>query len=284
VSLGIAALDRSPSGAVWRAASYGVIVIFLLWVLIPIATVFLNSFKPQTAIFTRTPDLSFVPTLEHYQSVLGEGSYARQLVTSTIVALGTTVLSLLIGTPAAYALSRLRFLGADWLFRAFLFARMVPAVALVVPMFVLLQQAGLKNTDLGLILTHTSFALPLVVWMMHSFFAELPREIEEAALVDGASRWLIFLLIALPLTMPGLAVTAVLVIFFSWNEFLFALVLTGPATQTMPIGVSSFIGTVSVNWGGSSAAAVLAMLPMFIIGLFIQRFLVRGLAMGAVKG
>jgi multiple sugar transport system permease protein len=161
---------------------------------------------------------------------------------------------------------------------------MVPAVALVVPMFVLLQTTGLKNTHLGLMLTHTSFALPLVVWMMHSFFSELPRELEEAAVVDGASRLQAFLLVALPLVLPGLAVTAVLTVFFSWNEFLFALVLTGPQTQTVPIGVSAFIGTVSVDWGGSSAAAVIAMIPMFVIGLGIQRFLVRGLAMGAVKG
>jgi multiple sugar transport system permease protein len=265
-------------------AAYGIVGLFLLWVMVPIATVFLNSIKPATAIFTRTPALSFTPTLAHYASVLADGRFPHQLLNSAIVAAGTTILSMLIGTPAAYALSRIRFRGRDWWFRAFLLARIVPAVALVVPMFVLLQKSGLKNTYLGLILTHTSFALPLVVWMLHSFFQELPRELDEAAIIDGANRWVSFLRVALPLTLPGLAVTAVLTVFFSWNEFLFALVLTGPATQTMPIGVSSFIGTVSVNWGGSSAAAVLAMLPMFAIGLAIQRFLVRGLAMGAVKG
>jgi multiple sugar transport system permease protein len=279
-----AAFAHVPNERRWRIAAYVVVVLFLVWVLVPIATVFLNSFKPTTSIFTRLPDFNFIPTLEHYRDVLEEGRFPRQLLNSAIVAIGTTILSLLIGTPAAYALARVRFPGQRWWFRAFLLARMVPAVALVVPMFVVLQQTGLKNTYAGLIITHTSFALPLVVWMMHSFFQELPRELEEAAIVDGASRWLAFLLVALPLTLPGLAVTAVLTIFFSWNEFLFALVLTGPATQTMPIGVSSFIGTVSVNWGGSSAAAVLAMAPMFIIGLAIQRFLVRGLAMGAVKG
>lgn len=279
--------DRNGGGRPtrkWRIASYVVIVLFLIWVLVPILTVFLNSFKPATAIFTRTPDFNFTPTLEHYRGVFAESNFAHQILNSTIVALGTTGLSMLLGTPAAYALARIHFRGSAFWFRVFLFARMVPAVALVVPMFVLLQKTGLKNTYFGLILTHTSFALPLVIWMMHSFFQELPRELEEAAIVDGASRWLAFVLIALPLTMPGLAVTAVLVIFFSWNEFLFALVLTGPATQTVPIGVSAFIGSVSVDWGGSSAAAVIAMLPMFLIGLAIQRFLVRGLSMGAVKG
>lgn len=268
----------------WRITSYVVILLFLVWVLVPILTVFLNSFKPATAIFTRTPDFAFSPTLDHYRGVLKNSNFPLQIMNSTIVALGTTLLSMLLGTPAAYALARIRFPGSGFWFRVFLFARMVPAVALVVPMFVVLQKSGLKNTYFGLILTHTSFALPLVIWMMHSFFQELPRELEEAAIVDGASRWLAFLLVALPLTLPGLAVTAVLVIFFSWNEFLFALVLTGPSTQTVPIGVSAFIGSVSVDWGGSSAAAVIAMLPMFLIGLAIQRFLIRGLAMGAVKG
>jgi multiple sugar transport system permease protein len=268
----------------WRIASYIVVLLFLVWVIAPIATVFLNSFKPATAIFTRIPDLNFTPTLEHYAGVLAQGSFPHQIVNSTIVALGATLLSIFVGTPAAYALARIPFRGSRWWFRGFLFARMVPAVALVVPMFVLLQQTGLKNTYFGLMLTHTSFALPLVVWMMHAFFQELPREVEEAAVIDGATRFQAFRLVALPLAVPGLAVTAVLTIFFSWNEFLFALVLSGPATQTVPIGVSAFVGTVSVDWGGSSAAAVIAMIPMFIIGFAIQPFLVRGLAFGAVKG
>jgi multiple sugar transport system permease protein len=268
----------------WRIASYVVVLVFLLWVIAPIATVFLNSLKPATAIFTRVPDLNFTPTLEHYAGVLARGSFPGQIANSTIVALGATALSIFFGTPAAYALARIPFQGSGWWFGCFLFARMVPAVALVVPMFVLLQQVGLKNTHFGLMLTHTSFALPLVVWMMHSFFQELPRELEEAAVIDGATRFQAFRLVALPLALPGLAVTAVLTIFFSWNEFLFALVLSGPTTQTVPIGVSAFVGSVSVDWGASSAAAVIAMIPMFAIGLAIQPFLVRGLAFGAVKG
>jgi multiple sugar transport system permease protein len=161
---------------------------------------------------------------------------------------------------------------------------MAPAISLIAPVFILLQQLGLRNTISGLILAHTSFTLPLVVWLMHGFFQELPVELDEAAIMDGANRWRAFASIALPLTLPGLAVTGILVIFFSWNEFPFALVLTGGPTQTVPIGVSSFVGTLSVDWGASSAAAVLAMFPMFAMGLAIQRFLVRALAMGAVKG
>lgn len=257
---------------------------YVAWVLVPILTVAMNSFKPATEIFTELPNLVFEPTFDHYRGVFANSDFPRQIMNSAIIALGTTILSIGLGTPAAYALARIRFPGASWWLRLFLFARMVPAVALVIPMFVVMQQSGLKNTYAGLMLTHTSFALPLVIWMMHSFFMELPKEIEEAAIVDGCRRWQVFLKVALPLTTPGLAVTAVLTVFFSWNEFLFALVLTGPNTSTVPIGVSAFIGSVSVDWGGSSAAAVIAMIPMFVIGLAIQRFLVRGLAMGAVKG
>jgi multiple sugar transport system permease protein len=123
-----------------------------------------------------------------------------------------------------------------------------------------------------------------VIWMMRSFFEDVPIELEEAARVDGATRWGAFMRVALPLVAPGLAASGILCLLFSWNEFLFALILSGPDTQTMPIGVSNFIGTVSIDWGGSSAAAILAMIPIFILGLSVQRFLVRGLTMGAVKG
>jgi multiple sugar transport system permease protein len=151
-------------------------------------------------------------------------------------------------------------------------------------MFVIFNQLHLTGSYLALILAHTSFNLPIVIWMMRSFFEDLPPELEEAALVDGSSRFGAFTRVALPLASPGMAATAVLCLLFSWNEFLFALVLSGSATKTVPIGVSSFIGTVSVDWGGSSAAAIVALVPIFILGLAAQRFLVRGLTFGGVKG
>ena len=151
-------------------------------------------------------------------------------------------------------------------------------------MFVIFNQLHLTGSFLALILAHTSFNLPIVIWMMRSFFEDLPPELEEAALVDGSSRWGAFVRVALPLASPGMAATAVLCLLFSWNEFLFALVLSGSNTKTVPIGVSSFIGTVSVDWGGSSAAAIVALVPIFILGMAAQRFLVRGLTFGGVKG
>lgn len=268
----------------WIVGCYIVIGIFLVWVLVPILTVAVNSFKQPSDIFTSTPQLFFAPTLDNYLKVFGELDFLQYLVNSLLVGVGSTALSLVLGVPFAYSLARLPVRGREWWARAILFTRMVPAVALVVPMFVLFQQLQLTGSFLALILAHTTFNLPIVIWMMRSFFEDLPRELEEAALVDGSSQLGAFVRIALPLASPGMTATAVLCMLFSWNEFLFALVLSGQDTKTVPIGVSSFIGTVSIDWGGSSAAAIVAIIPIFILGLGAQRFLVRGLTFGGVKG
>jgi multiple sugar transport system permease protein len=268
----------------WVVGSYVVVAVFLVVVLVPIVTVAVNSFKTPTDIFARDFSPFFTPTLENYAKVLGQLDFSQNLINSAIVAIGSTALSLLLGVPFAYALARLPVRGREGWARFILFTRMVPAVALVVPLFVIFQQAHLTGSYLALILAHTTFNLPIVIWMMRSFFEDLPVELEEAAMVDGARRWEAFVRIALPLASPGIAATAVLCLLFSWNEFLFALVLSGSGTKTVPIGVSSFIGTVSVDWGGSSAAAVIALIPIFILGLLAQRFLVRGLTFGGVKG
>lgn len=268
----------------WVIGCYIVIAIFLIWVLVPVLTVAINSFKTPDEIFTSTPQLSFTPTLQNYAKVFGELNFAQYLFNSVVVAFGSTALSLIFGVPFAYALARLPVPGREWWARIILFSRMVPAVALVVPIFVLFDQLHLTGSYLAIILAHTTFNLPIVIWMMRSFFEELPPELEEAALVDGAGRFGAFWRIAIPLASPGMAATAVLCVIFSWNEFLFALVLSGQNTETVPVGVSSFIGSVSIDWGGSSAAAIIAIIPIFILGFAAQRFLVRGLTFGGVKG
>ncbi|MDQ1540908.1 MAG: multiple sugar transport system permease protein [Actinomycetota bacterium] len=268
----------------WHIASYVVIALFLVWVLVPILTVAVNSLKPPSAIFTAKPRLTFHATLKNYHKVLGDLDFMKYLVNSSIVAVGSTLLSLLVGVPAAYALARLPIPGREWWARGVLFTRMVPAVALIVPMFVVFDKLSLLGTYWALIAAHTTFCLPIVIWLMRSFFEDLPRELEESALVDGTGTFGAFVRVSLPLTAPGLGAAAILCLIFSWNEFLFALVLSGIHTETVPIGVASFVGSVSIDWGGSSAAAVLAMLPIFVLGLIAQRFLVRGLTLGAVKG
>ena len=268
----------------WVVGCYVVIGIFLIWVLVPVLTVAVNSLKIPADIFTTTPQLLFQPTFDNYAKVLGQLDFFQYIANSAIVGIGSTALSLALGVPFAYALARLPIPGRESWARFILFTRMVPAVALVVPMFALFNQLQLTGSYFALIAAHTTFNLPIVIWMMRSFFEDLPIELEEAALVDGTGRFGAFWRVALPLTTPGISATAVLCIIFSWNEFLFALVLSGQDTKTVPIGVASFIGTVSVDWGGSSAAAIVALIPIFVLGLLSQRFLVRGLTFGGVKG
>jgi multiple sugar transport system permease protein len=268
----------------WVYGCYAVVVLFLIWVLVPILQVALNSFKTENDIFTSTPRVTFHPTLTNYHTVFGQLAFLHYLLNSTIVAVGTTVMSLVVGVPGAYALARLPLPGREWWARGILFTRMAPAVALVVPIFVIFDRLQLLGTYWALILADTTFNLPIVVWLMRSFFEDVPVELEEAAVVDGTSRFGAFTRVALPVVAPGLAASAVLCLLFSWNEFLFALVLSNDQTQTVPIGVAGFVGTVSIDWGGSSAAAVIAMVPVFVLGLLAQRFLVRGLTLGAVKG
>ena len=260
------------------------VVVFALWAVLPIAIVVINSFKTTKSIFASSPTIFFSPTLANYRNVFSEVDFTRLLANSSIVALGTMALSLSLGVPAAYALARLKVKGREWWALGILFSRMVPAVVLVVPMYVIFVKLHLIGSYWAMIFADTTFNLPLVVWLMRSFFAEVPEELESAAQVDGCGRTGVFVRVALPLALPGLAATAILCLLFSWNEFLFALTLSGPSTQTVPLGVAGFVGTVSVDWGGSSAAAVVALLPVFALGLFAQRFLVRGLTMGAVKG
>lgn len=264
--------------------SYAVVLAYALWVLIPIFVIFQNSIKPTLMIFTIPPTWAFRPTLDHYFHILSEVHFQQFLVNSSVVAVSSCLLSLVAGSPAAYALARLPLRGRAGLAFLILFARMVPAFVLVVPLYTIFVFLHGINTYWAIVAAHVSFTLPVVIWMMRSFFEDVPIELEEAARVDGATRFGAFLRVALPLAAPGLVASGILCLLFSWNEFLFALILSGQDTQTMPIGVSNFIGTVSIDWGGSSAAAILAMIPIFILGLSVQRFLVRGLTMGAVKG
>ena len=283
----MATASRAPSRRrrnPWAIGCYAVVGVFVLWAVLPILIVAVNSFKATKDIFSSTPDLFFTPILGNYRDVFSEIDYTRLLANSSVVALGTMVLSLAVGVPAAYALARLDMRWREWWALGILFTRMVPAVVLVVPMYVIFVKIHLIGSYWAMIVADTTFNLPLVVWLMRSFFSEVPEELEAAAQVDGCSRVGVFARVALPLTLPGLAATAILCLLFSWNEFLFALTLSSTFTQTVPLGVAGFVGTVSVDWGGSSAAAVIALAPIFVLGLCAQRFLVRGLTMGAVKG
>lgn len=229
----------------------------------------------------------FDVTWEHYYDIFFVRPFGRYLWNSALVAAVSTLLALVFGVAAAYALARLP-MRRNWnrhLSFWILSTRMVPPIVTILPLFLLLRDVGLLNTRFSLILVYTGFNLPFVIWMMRGFFEELPAELEEAAWMDGSSRLRALVEIVLPLVAPGLAATAVFCLLIAWNEFLFALVLTQTdAAMTLPVGIAGRVTQYEIKWGAMSAAGVVAMVPVFLFALAVQRYLVRGLSLGAVKG
>jgi len=225
--------------------------------------------------------LIFTPTLENYKTVLHRNPFPQFTVNYLVVAVGSTMLGLVLGLPAAYSVARFRQTG---LALGILAARMAPGISYLIPWFILFTKLGLVDTYLALILTHLTVGLPLILWTMIGFFEDIPREVEEAALVDGCSIFGTFWRIALPLTRPGIAAAAILSFIFSWNNFLFSVILSGSQTRTLPVAVFNFMSYEEINWGGLTAAATLITLPVLVLVLFVQREIVRGLTLGAIKG
>jgi multiple sugar transport system permease protein len=271
-----------------RPAKYVIIALALLATLAPVYWMATISLKREVDQFAVPPKwFSFSPTLEHYTDAFVTRAFGQYLFNSLFVAVASTLCALVIGTFAAYALARIRLPRnldrhlALWI----LSTRMFPAIVTAVPLFLIMRDLRLVNTRLSLIIVYTAFNLPFVVWMMRGFFAELPRDLEEAAMVDGDSRMGAFRRIVLPLVAPGLAATAVFCLIVSWNEFLFALVLTQTdEAMTLPVGIAGRVTQYGIKWGAMSAAAVVAMVPILAFALSVQKYLVRGLSLGAVKG
>jgi len=271
-----------------RILRYGTVVTALVVTLVPIYWLVTISLKLEVDQFAVPPRwFWFSPTLEHYYDAFVNRSFGQYLLTSMIVAVGSTFCALVIGTLAAYSLARLRMPGglnrklSLWI----LSTRMFPPIVTAVPLFLMMRDLHLLNTRLSLIIIYTGFNLPFVVWMMRGFFAEVPRELEEAAMVDGDTRLGALRRVLLPLVAPGLAATAVFCLIISWNEFLFALLLTQTdAAMTLPVGIAGRVTQYEIKWGVMSAAGVVAMMPILVFALAVQRYLVRGLSLGAVKG
>ena len=271
-----------------RILKTGLLVLALVAALAPVYWMITISLKTEIDQFAIPPKwFAFTPTLQHYYDAFVTRSFGQYLLTSAIVAVVSTACALVIGTLAAYALARFRLPYnldrklALWI----LSTRMFPAIVTAVPLFLMMRDLRLLNTKLALIVVYTGFNLPFVVWMMRGFFAEVPRDLEEAALVDGDSRLGALVRVVLPLVTPGLAATAVFCLIVCWNEFLFALVLTQTdAAMTLPVGIAGRVTQYEIKWGVMSAAGVVAMVPILIFALAMQRYLVRGLSLGAVKG
>jgi multiple sugar transport system permease protein len=256
----------------------GVVLIVMLF---PFIWMILTAFRNQAQNTSPVPVWLFVPTLENFQAVIVGQNFLKFTMNSFIVAAAATGLGLVLGLPAAYAIARFRLRGlAAWV----LVSRIIPYITFLLPWFLVFTQLRLTGTYAALILTHLIITLPMIIWVMIAFFEDIPVELEEAALVDGLTRFGAFRRIAVPLVAPGVATATILSFIYSWNQFLFSLILAGPDTKTVPVAVFNFISYGSINFGGIAAAAVLITLPVVVLALFVQRHILRGLTGGGVKG
>ena len=260
------------------------LALLLLITLVPYVWIILSSLKRRADLLTTPPRWMFDPTIENYRQILIEKSFDTYLVNSLIVGLSSTLLAVSIGTLAAYGFSRFRIPAGQHLFFYILATRLGPPVAYALPMYLVFFKLGLLNLQAGVIIAHATFNLVLVVWMMKSFFDEVPREVEEAAYLDGCSHQQVFWSVALPLTYPGLVTVSIFVFIFSWNELLFALILSAGEMRTLTVMIPSLVLHTGTLWGEVAAASVLQSIPVLIFTFFIQKHLVRGPTFGAVKG
>lgn len=263
--------------------AYLLLGIVLVVFMTPIYIIASSSIKPTPIMFAKPPAMIFTPTWEHYHALFTDRPFARFIGNSLITALGSTAFSLTFGSLAAYAISRIRHKRMNDVAFWILSMRMFPPIAVVVPYYIIFKTVGLLDTPLALIIIYSTANIPLTVWLMKGFFDEVPTALEEAAMVDGHGLLSTFWRVTLPLAAPGLAVSAVFCFIFSWNEFIFALMLTGSEAQTATVAVMSFWSSDAVQWGRIMAGSFIILIPGVIFVLTCQRWLVRGLTMGSVK-
>jgi multiple sugar transport system permease protein len=266
---------------------YAAALLAMAFALTPIYWLITISLKTEIDQFASPPLwFHFTPTLRHYEGIFTHDAFGRYFLNSLIVSTCSTLMALALGLPAAYGLARFRW-PRDWangISFWVLSNRMLPPIVTIIPMFLMLRELRLLNSLAGLILVDVALNLPFVVWMMRGFVEDLPREIEEAAMLDGESRLGVLLRIVLPLVRPGLAATAVFCLIVAWNEFLFALILSQTeSAMTLPVGIASHVTQYEIQWGAMSAAGVVAILPVLIFASAAQRYFVRGLSLGAIK-
>jgi multiple sugar transport system permease protein len=267
--------------AIKRIGIFVLIVVVIGILLFPFYWMVLTSLRSQVDNVSRVPVWWFTPTFENYRNVIARNDFLEYTWNSFVIAALSTGIGLVLGLPAAYSIARFK---QEGLAVAILIARLTPYITYLVPWYLAFRALGLIDTYLALTLTHLIVGMPLIVWIMISFFEGVPQDLEEAAFVDGATRIGAFWRVILPLSTPGIVAASILAFIFSWNQFLFSLVLSGPNTRPVPVAVFNFISYGQIDFGGLGAAAVLITLPVVILTLIIQRWIVTGLTMGAVKG
>lgn len=259
------------------------LAIGLVLIAVPFLWILLTAFKRPVDAASVPPQL-FSPLYSGNISDLNENGFVQSLKSSVILTVTTTVATLALGVPAGYAFARGKFKGRRSLGAFLLFSRMVPPVIFIIPLFLFFHNLNLVGTYTGLTLAYLTGLLPFTAWMSASYFQDIPIELEEAARVDGASRSQAFVRIALPLAIPGVTTVGLLIAIAAWSEYFIPLILGGPTTTPATVGIVSFIGVDTINWGAMAAGAVCLIVPVFIATLLAQRGLLRGLTAGAMKG
>jgi len=259
-----------------------VILLTAVFILVPIYWIVSGAFKQQVDIFQLK--LLFTPTLENFEIIFRSPyNLFDKLVNSTLVALSTILIAIPIATMAAYSFSRFRMKGERLMFVTILATQFVPAVVIVLPFFILFRDLGILDTRLALVLVNLSLVMPFAIWMIKSFIDSIPLDSEEAALVDGSSRFQVILNVTLPMALPGVITAGIFCFILAWNEFLFAVIITTNKAVTLPVGLSLFHAEEGVLWHLISAAGIMIMLPMFVLATIIQKHFVQGMTMGAVR-
>lgn len=274
----------------WDLTGWIFLVLLLLFSVLPMLWMLITSVKSQFAAIQYPPELIPAnPTLEQYYRLLSPtsevgGQFLRYLWNSIIVSTLTTILGVAVAVPAAYAFARFRFPGRNALFFSVLFRNMFPAVVFLMPLFIMMRWMGLVNTHASLVITYLTFGLPLSIWLLKGFYDNIPVELEQAARIDGCTRFQAFLLVVMPLSAPGIIATAIYSFITAWNEYVYALTfLNSDEKLTLPVGLQRFFTEYATNWPGLMAASFIMSVPVVVMFLILQKYFVRALTEGAVK-
>ena len=277
--------DRNALKLIGIAVKYTLFVLMILTWVFPVLWIILTSFKVRTDIFTLPPKIFFNPTVEHYiEAFIRTSDIAFGIFNSVVIATVTTFLTLLVAVPAGYAFARVTFKFRSQLSFFALISQMAPPIGLIIPYFFILSRTRMLDSYTGLIAIHMTLTVPFSIWLMVTYFQDLPVSLEESAAIDGASPFTTFFRVVLPTAWGGVAVTAIFAFIESWNEFLYAVILTGSRTKTVPVAIFSFLTTEESLWGPFTATGVTIMAPVIFVALFAQRQMIKGMTLGATKG
>lgn len=272
--------------SIWRKTSvYFLVIVIAIYSFLPIYWMFASAFRPPKELFAQPTLIPQSFTLEYFTILLSLTNFPINFMNSLIVTIFTTIITLFCAIPMAYVMTRFKIRGKGLLANAMLYAYMFPPMLLAIPLYNIFVKIGLDNTLLSLVIAHTTITLPLGVWLLGGFFKTLPFEIEQSAMVDGCTRFQAFRRVVLPLSLPGLVTVSIFSFLLSWTDYTYALMLiTSDAKKTIPIGLTSMLGSYDIRWGEIMAGSAIITLPLLIIFVFLSRYFIKGLAAGATKG